>query len=219
MKTIKSLLLPSSGSCEFWKSFINPVNPPLEATLSSVAANKPNLVDSHAEAFSDCGLSLIPLVSFIISSQSYFTHSGAASTPQDLLENESNSLLLAASLFEGLSMDIDALAITVSQSSSTLLQLCDFVESDKTPQTWKSSETLKKNWSMVKSATAKGLIAAASMDDVMMHCLDKNRSAWIIDRCLDWLAREDRPDLCMCSSVILANLARSGSSLGRPITK
>lgn len=171
--------------------------------------------ETHAPSFEEVASDLMPLASFVLSSQSYFTKSAhSTETPEDLVETESNSLLIAASLFEALSMDIDALAIAVSQSSATLLKLFDFIEDERIPPSWRSSDALRKNWSMIKSATSRGLIAATSMDDVMMHCLDSEgalASSWIVDRCQDWLQRKDRNDLKICSTVILANLARSGA--------
>lgn len=158
----------------------------------------------------------MPLPAFVLSSQSYFTNDTSAQAQdvsEDLVELESNGLVVAASLFEALSMDMDVLAIKISQSPSTLLKLFDYVESEQTPALWKSSEALIKNWSMIKAAASKGLIAAVSMDDVMQHCMESDGPAaksWVIDRCLAWLSSNDhRNDLKINASVMLANLARS----------
>lgn len=134
-----------------------------------------------------------------------------------LSERDRSIMMIASSILEGLALDLDHVRIDLAKQAanspdeSLLFQIIDFLEFAQVPQEWEDGE---KDFSIIKAAIGRTLSAASSEDDLMEICFGKDRKQqhWVVQRLIKWLA-SDRSDMVVCSSIMLANLVRRGTSL------
>ena len=130
-----------------------------------------------------------------------------------------------------------ARAADAQSTKSTLELLVDFLEHAEPPANWRSlpaqspdpaaststapapntvaeESSCLKEFSNVKAAVARVIIAAASEDSVMVQAFvpkdAQGSTAWLVRRMVEWLEISERGDLLICATVLLANLARQG---------
>ncbi|GAA5936520.1 uncharacterized protein JCM15063_001909 [Sporobolomyces koalae] len=152
------------------------------------------------------------------------------------LDTSIEMLSVAASLLEGLALDHPIPKQTIalatyqsdapSPSSSLLYQLLDFVELAEPPHTWPTRDgserqRLQKTIETVKAATIRAIVECTNDDLVMQEVWkwttgteDGQPKNWLIEKLVKWLSdgKNDREDLTVCASHMLAGLGRSDAS-------
>lgn len=140
----------------------------------------------------------------------------------EYVENDISLLTEAAGLLEAVAMDVESVkeelgAGQLSESEGRILpRLMDFVESGEPPEYWLScvedSSELQKNFALVKSAVVRAIVEVPNSDKMMNSLFAYGHKSWLVVRLVDWMekASENREDLLICASHMLAALARKG---------
>jgi hypothetical protein len=132
----------------------------------------------------------------------------------ELVDTDCGILLVAAELLEAFLLDVEVARKEIGVAS-IILPLLDFVENRLMPDSWRGSAARQSDWQHIHSAISKGLTAVATEDSVMEACFAAgSEMGQVLQKLEKWLQKSDRDDLLVCSSVMLANLARSGALTG-----
>jgi hypothetical protein len=161
-------------------------------------------------------LSFRPFSNFFLRLQSTSSEPSSAERPE-FVETDCGMLLIVAELLEAFLLDVDVARKEIGVPS-VILPLFDFVEANAVPASWRNSAAHRDDWQLITSAIAKSLTAVATEDSVMDACFESVEAdsegqsmGQVLDRLHGWLGQTDRDDSLVCASVMLANLARSGS--------
>ena len=145
----------------------------------------------------------------------------------DFAETDLELITTAASLLEGLSIDLDLAKHDIafapyppasSSSSDTLLgKLFDFVELASPPAYWgglseDGGAFGEKGFATVKSAVMRAVVEAPNSDGVMNRLFSGEGKSWVVEKLVGWVRKpkEGREDLLICAAHMLAALGRKG---------
>lgn len=104
----------------------------------------------------------------------------------------------------------------IDTDRGTLPQLMHFVEKGVPPEHWLSyaedPTEVQKPFALVKSAVVRAIVEVPNSDTMMNSLFAHGSKSWLVVRLVDWMekASEDREDLLICASHMLAALARKG---------
>jgi uncharacterized membrane protein (DUF2068 family) len=140
---------------------------------------------------------------------------GAATVLSNVLINQTRAtepseeaLLSAAELLEAVALESSLARREIF--TGPLASLLDYVETG----TAKTAAIDEKELEKAKAATARAVMATAGEDEVMEAVFAADgRGRWLVDRLKAWLGLiGSRIDLAITASIMLANLARKGTS-------
>lgn len=142
-------------------------------------------------------------------------------------------LTAAASLLEGLSIDLDSAKAEIAfapfppspppltPTNPLLSRLFDFVELASPPPYWaqvgEDGTFGAKGFATVKSAVMRAVVEAPNADAVMNKLFierGENGKSWVVEKLVGWVRepKEGREDLLICAAHMLAALGRKGQS-------